>query len=67
MLSRFKLKTKIKLLYLSSAVLIMAQSLVGPSKYMKQIIPMKHSKDKNPIWPQANKLAIFVLNSWDNR
>ena len=67
MLSRFKLKTKIKLLYLSSAVLIIAQSLVGPSKYMKQIIPMKHSKDKNPIWPQANTLAVFDLNSWDNR
>ena len=66
MLSRFKLKTKIKLLYLSSAVLIIAQSLVGPSKYMKQIIPMKYSKDKNPIRPQANKLAIFVLNSRDN-
>lgn len=67
MLSRFKLKTKIKLLYLSSAVLIIAQSLVGLSKYMKQIIPMKDSKDKNPKWPQANKLAIFDLNSWDNR
>lgn len=67
MLSRFKLKTKIKLLHLSSAVLIIAQSLVGLSKYMKQIIPMKDSKDKNPTWPQANKLAIFDLNSWDNR
>lgn len=67
MLSRFKLNAKIKLLYLTSAVLIIAQSLVGPSKYMKQIIPMKHSKDKNPIWPQANTLAVFDLNSWDNR
>lgn len=67
MRSRFKLNAKIKLLYLTSAVLIIAQSLVGPSKYMKQIIPMKHSKDKNPIWPQANTLAVFDLNSWDNR
>lgn len=67
MLSRVKLNAKIKLLYLTSAVLIIAQSLVGPSKYMKQIIPMKHSKDKNPIWPQANTLAVFDLNSWDNR
>ena len=67
MLSRFKLNAKIKLLYLTSAVLIIAQSLVGPSKYMKQIIPMKHSKEKNPIWPQANTLAVFDLNSWDNR
>ena len=67
MLCRFKLKTKIKLLYLSSAVLIIARSFVGPSKYMKQIIPMKHRKDKNPTRPQANTSAVFDLNSWDDR
>ena len=33
--------------------------LVGPNKYLKQIIRIKHSWVKNPNWPETNQLAIY--------
>ena len=33
--------------------------LVGPSKWLKQIIYIKHNGVKNPNWPEANQLAIY--------
>ena len=33
--------------------------LVGPSKWLKQIIQIKHNRVKNPNWPEANQLAIY--------
>ena len=33
--------------------------LVGPKKYLKQIIQIKHSWVKNTNWPEANQLAIY--------
>jgi len=34
-------------------------ALVGPSKQLKQIIPIEHNIFKNPNWPEANQLAIY--------
>ena len=44
-------------LYLPSAIFI-ALVLVGPSKWLKQIIQIKHNSVKNPIWSGVNQLAI---------
>ena len=33
--------------------------LVGPSKYLKQIIQIELNRVKNPNWPEANQLAIY--------
>ena len=33
--------------------------LMGPSKYLKQIIQIKLNRVKNPNWPNANQLAIY--------
>ena len=33
--------------------------LVGPSKYLKQIIQIELNKVKNPNCPEANQLAIY--------
>ena len=32
---------------------------MGPSKYLKQIIQIKHNRVKSPNWPEANQLAIY--------
>ena len=34
--------------------------LVGPSKQLKQIIRIEHNIVKNPNWPEANQLAIYM-------
>ena len=31
----------------------------GPSKCLKQIIPIEHKRVKNLNWPEANQLAIY--------
>ena len=36
-----------------------ALMLVGPSKCLKQIIQIKLNRVKDPIWPEANQLAIY--------
>ena len=33
--------------------------LVGPSKYLKQVIRLELNRVKNPNWPEANQLAIY--------
>ena len=33
--------------------------LVGPSKYLKQIIQIDLNRVKNPNWSEANQLAIY--------
>ena len=33
--------------------------LVGLSKRLKQIIQIELNRVKNPIWPEANQLAIY--------
>ena len=33
--------------------------LVRPSKWLKQIIQIKHNRVKNPNWPEANQLGIY--------
>ena len=49
----------IPLIYLPSAVFI-ALMLVGPSKWLKQIIQIELNRVKNPNWPEANlQLAIY--------
>ena len=35
--------------------------LVGPSKYLKQIIQIEHNRVKNPNWPKANQLALYKI------
>jgi len=35
-----------------------SQSLVGPSKQLKQILRIVHNIVKNPNWLEANQLAI---------
>ena len=35
--------------------------LVGPCKCLKQIIQIKLNRVKDPIWPEANQLAIYKL------
>ena len=30
-----------------------------PSKWLKQIIQIKHNRVKNPNWPEANQLVIY--------
>ena len=37
-----------------------AQVLVRPSKQLKQIFQIKHNIVKNPNWPEANQLAIYM-------
>ena len=38
-----------------------ALMLVGPSKCLKQIIQIKLNRVKDPILPEANQLAIYLL------
>ena len=33
--------------------------LVGPSKWLKEIIQIKHNRIKNLNWPEANRLAVY--------
>ena len=33
--------------------------LVGPTKWLKHIIQIKHNRAKNPNCPEANQLAIY--------
>ena len=35
--------------------------LVRPSKWLKQVIQIKHNRVKNPNWPEANQLAINIF------
>ena len=35
--------------------------LVGPSKCLKQVIQIKLNRVKDPTWPKANQLAIYML------
>ena len=44
--------------YLPSAVFT-ALVLLGPSKYLKQTIPIELNRVKNSIWVEANQLAIY--------
>ena len=44
--------------YLPWAVFI-ALMLVGPTKWLKQMIQIKLNRVKNPNWPEANQLAIY--------
>ena len=37
--------------------------LVGPRKQLKQIPQIEHNIVKNPNWPEANQLAIY-LSIW---
>ena len=37
----------------------MALMLVGPSKWLKQIIQIELDRVKNPNWPEENQLAIY--------
>ena len=39
--------------------MLIAQRLVGPSKYLKQIIEIQHNIVKNPNWLEANQLGIY--------
>ena len=43
---------------LPSAVFIVLM-LLGPMKYLKQMIQIKFNRGKNPNWPEANQLAIY--------
>ena len=52
-----KKKTKNNV-YLHSTMVI-AQSLVGLSEQLKQIIQTEHNIVKNPNWLEANQLAIY--------
>ena len=36
----------------------MALMLVGPSKYLKQVIQTELHKVKNPSWPAIHKLSM---------
>ena len=38
--------------------------LVGPSKWLKQVIQIKLNRVKNHNWPEANQLAIYK-QSWE--
>ena len=38
--------------------------LEGPSKWLKQIIQIKHNRVKNPNWAEANQLAIYKRDQW---
>ena len=38
-----------------------ALMLVGPNKCLRQIIQIKLNRVKDPIWPEANQLAIYML------
>ena len=35
--------------------------LVRPSKWLKQVIQIKHNRVKNPNWREANQLAINIF------
>ena len=35
--------------------------LVRPSKWLKQVIQIKHNRVKNPNWREANHLAINIF------
>ena len=35
--------------------------LVRPSKWLKQVIQIKHNRVKNPNWWEANQLAINIF------
>ena len=37
----------------------MALLPVGPSKFIRRTIEIKHNGVKNPNWPEANQLAIY--------
>ena len=37
----------------------MALMPVGPSKFIRRTIEIKHNRVKNPNWPEANQLAIY--------
>ena len=39
--------------------IFIAPMLAGPSKWLKQIIQIKHNMVKNPIWSEVNQLAIY--------
>jgi len=39
--------------------MFIAQMLVGPSKYPKQITQIEHNIVKNPNWPEENQLAVY--------
>ena len=39
--------------------IFIALRLAGPSKWLKQIIQIKHNMVKNPIWSEVNQLAIY--------
>ena len=43
--------------------MFIAQVLVGPSKQLKEMIQIEQNVVKNPNWPEANQLAIFLLLS----
>ena len=48
---------------------IIALMLVGPSKYLKQIIQLELNRVKNPNWPEANQLQSWTkllrkLHTW---
>ena len=44
-----------------------ALMLVRPSKWLKQIIQIKHARVKNPNWPEANQLAVFKRGTTVNK
>ena len=42
-----------------SPAVFIALMLVGPRKFLKQIVQIKLNRVKNPNWREANQLAIY--------